>query len=180
MKARTFIPTICAALALVVPAAHARGVVPAHASGVVTITAARHLEPTDLVTIVRAVALRAGKYQVEVENTSAIGYINTFTWEPSDVITLTAITSSKGGTCHIANNMILCTASKRGIAPPACTCRAGGSMEVNFTATGNLPTFNGRYWTYYGFTNKTDVNQMTRVPDHIPSFAPAGTTPAAL
>ena len=47
-------------------------------------------------------------------------------------------------------------------------------MEVNFTATGNLPTFNGQWWTYYGFTNATDVNQMTKVPGHIPSYVPPG------
>jgi hypothetical protein len=178
VKARQFILTTCAAFAFVVPAAHASGAAPAApANAVVTITGANHLEPTDVVTVVRALALRTGKYQVEVENTSAIGYINTFTWAPSDAITVTSITSSHGGSCHIANNSIICTASKKGIAPPSCTCRAGGALEVNFTATGNGPTFNGRWWTYYGFTNTTDVNQMTKVPGHVPSYVPTGPAP---
>jgi hypothetical protein len=175
MKVRQFILMACATFAFVVPAAHASGTAPA--SAVVTITAANHLQPTDVVTIVRALALRAGKYQVEVENTSAIGYIKTFTWQPSDAITLTSITSTQGGSCRIASNSIICTASRRGITPPTCTCRAGGSMEVNFTATGNGPTFNGRWWTYYGFTNTTDVNTMTKVHGHIPSYVPTGPPP---
>jgi hypothetical protein len=48
-------------------------------------------------------------------------------------------------------------------------------MTVNFTATGNSPTFNGQYWTYYGVVGSwTHITSMTPVPYHIPSFLTPG------
>jgi hypothetical protein len=152
VKVRTLILTTGAALALVVPAANAA---------------------TDAVTIIRPLNPMAGKYQVEVENTSDIGYINTFNWVPPNEMTIIAITSTKGGTCHLTNNVIMCTGAKHGIAPPKCTCHAGGRMTVNFTATGCSPTFNGHWWTYRGCGSSTDITSMTPVPYHIPSYQSA-------
>jgi hypothetical protein len=153
VNVRRLILTTGAALALAVPAANAA---------------------TDATTIIRPLDLKSGKYQVEVENTSDIGYINTFNWVPPAQMTITAVTSAKGGTCHLANNVIMCTGAKQGIAPPKCTCHAGGRLTVNFTATGNSPTFNGHWWTYYGVGSETNITSMTPVPYHIPSYVPGG------
>src|SRR5207344_1647945 len=98
---------------------------------------------TDAVTIIRYLDPMQGKYQIEVENTSGIGYINTFNWVPPNQMVITAITSSEGGRCSLTDNTISCVGGKDGIAPPKCTCLHGGIMTVNFTATGNLPKFNG-------------------------------------
>ena len=126
---------------------------------------------TDAVTIFRFLDPSAGKYQIEVQNTSGIGYINTFNWVPPPSMTITAITSSEGGRCTLVSGGISCVGGKKGIAPPKCTCLAGGAMTVNFTATGNAPTFNGQFWTYYGIVGShTDITSMTPVPYHIPSF----------
>jgi hypothetical protein len=45
-------------------------------------------------------------------------------------------------------------------------------MTVNFLATSTSPpTFNGKFWTYYGIVGgHTDITSMTPVPYHIPSF----------
>ncbi len=126
---------------------------------------------TDAVTIIRYLDPMQGKYQIEVENTSGIGYINTFNWVPPNQMTITAITSSEGGKCSLSNNTIACVGGKDGIAPPKCTCLKGGIMTVNFTATGNLPHYNGSWWTYYGMVGGyLKITSMTPVPYHIPSF----------
>jgi hypothetical protein len=130
---------------------------------------------TDSVTIIRFLdpTGHPPKYQLEIENTSGIGYINTFNWVPPADMTITAITSTEGGRCAIVSGHIACRGGQKGIAPPKCTCMAGGSMLVNFTATGNEPTFNGQYWTYYGIVGSyTQITSMTPVPYHIPSFLP--------
>jgi hypothetical protein len=128
---------------------------------------------TDAVTIIRFLDPMQGKYQLEIENTSGIGYINTFNWVPPNQMTITAITSTEGGRCSLVNNAISCRGGQKGIAPPKCTCLAGGTMTVNFTATGNAPTFNGQYWTYYGIVGSyMQITSMTPVPYHIPSFLP--------
>jgi len=124
----------------------------------------------DATTIVRYVDLKHGRYQLEVENTSGIGYINSFTWDSPGQLQLTAVTSVFGGRCHIAEDQIVCAGAKQGIAPPSCTCRAGGHMTVNFTATGNAPKFNGRYWTYFGLGSDTVITSMTPVETPIPSW----------
>ena len=130
---------------------------------------------TDAVTIVRFLDPMRGLYQIEVDNTSGIGYINTFDWVPPPNMTITAITSTEGGHCALNNGNISCVGGKKGLAPPKCTCLAGGSMTVNFTATGNSPTFNGQYWTYYGVVGSwTHITSMTPVPYHIPSFLTPG------
>jgi len=67
--------------------------------------------------------------------------------------------------------MISCVGGQKGIAPPKCTCLTGGRLLVNFVATTDrAPTFNGKYWTYYGIVGAyTKITSMTPVPYHIPS-----------
>jgi hypothetical protein len=126
---------------------------------------------TDAVTIIRFLDPVRGLYQIEVQNTSGIGYINTFNWVPPPDMTITAVTSTEGGHCSLVNAAISCTGGGKGVAPPTCTCLAGGSMTINFTATGNQPVFANGYWTYYGVIGGyTQITSMTPVPYHIPSF----------
>jgi hypothetical protein len=133
---------------------------------------------TDAVTVIRFLDPQGHppKYQLEIDNTSSIGYINTFNWVPPANMTITAITSTEGGHCSLVSGNISCRGGKDGIAPPKCTCLSGGSMLVNFTATGNEPVFNGQYWTYFGIVGSyTQITSMTPVPYHIPSFLPTTT-----
>jgi hypothetical protein len=144
--------------------------------------APRHND-TDSVTIFRFLDPSAGKYQIEVQNTSGIGYINSFNWVPPAGMTVTQITSTEGGHCTLSPNpvpgggtpMISCVGGQKGITPPKCTCEVGGVLSVNFLAkTDQPPTFNGKYWTYYGIVGAyTKITQMTPVPYHIPSVMPS-------
>jgi hypothetical protein len=122
----------------------------------------------DAVTTVRWVS--PGTYELDVQNTSGIGYINQFTWVPPVNLTVTAITSSEGGRCALVGGDIQCNGK---IAPPKCTCLAGGDLTVKFTAKGLEPTFANGYWTYYGIVGAyLQIQQMTPVPYHIPSSLP--------
>src|SRR5579862_5368338 len=82
--------------------------------------------------------LSPGVYQLDVQNTSGIGFINTFSWSPPVGLTITAVTSSEGGKCSLLAGDIVCNGK---IAPPTCTCQAGGDLTVTFTANGLQPTF---------------------------------------
>jgi hypothetical protein len=146
MKARRLILTIAAMALLTAPAAVA----------------------SDVTTVIRTVAPLEGKYEVEFENTSRLGYITSVSFVPPAQMKITAVTATTGGKCRIDDNVIRCFAAKKGIAPPRCACRAGGSLIVDFTAKGNLPTFNGKYWQYYGIGGETHVTSMMPVAYYIP------------
>src|SRR5215470_15202332 len=116
MKARTLILTFAAIAMFAAPAALAAS--------------------PDATTVVRYLAPKAGKYQIELENTSGVGYINAFAWVPPTGLTVTAVTKTTGGRCSVVQNEIRCSGAKRGIAPPICVCRPGGFMTVTFRAAG--------------------------------------------
>lgn len=119
----------------------------------------------DAVVIVRWLA--PNTYQLDVQNTSGIGFIDQFVWTPPIGLTITAVTSSEGGKCSLSSGNIVCNGNIR---PPACTCLAGGDLTVNFTATGLEPTFANGYYTYYGMVGAfLQITEMTPVPYHIPS-----------
>jgi hypothetical protein len=125
----------------------------------------------DAVTVITFLDIPRGLYRLSVNNTSGLGYINTFTWVAPQNMNITQITSSEGGKCQLVEGNISCRGGGKGIAPPKCTCLAGGSLTVNFTATGLSPTFNGKYYTYYGIEGGwLHILTMTPVPYHIPSF----------
>jgi hypothetical protein len=122
----------------------------------------------DAVTVVSF--LGSGRYQLDVQNTSGIGYINQFTWVPPPNLTVTAVTSSEGGKCALVGGSIRCNGK---VAPPNCTCEAGGDLTVIFTANGLDPIFANGYWTYFGIVGAyLQIQQMTPVPYHIPSVVP--------
>ena len=146
-------------------------------AGVHSAGAARAADPNtlgkgsaDAVAVVRWVG--PGTYQLDVQNTSGIGYINQFTWVPPGNLTVTAVKSSEGGRCALVGGSIQCNGK---VAPPTCTCLAGGDLVVTFTASGLDPTFANGYWTYYGIVGAfLQIQQMTPVPYHIPSALPSG------
>ena len=109
-----------------------------------------------------------GSYELDLQNTSDFGYVDTFTWVPPVGLTVTAITSTKGGTCVIQSGDIDCSGK---IAPPICTCRPGGSLIVDFTATGNQPIYVNGHILWFGLVgSQTLITSITPVPYHIPSF----------
>ena len=124
----------------------------------------------DAVSVVRWVS--PGTYELDVQNTSGIGYINQFTWVPPANLTVTGVKSSEGGRCTLVGGNIQCNGK---VAPPVCTCLPGGDLVVTFTATGLDPTFANGYWTYHGIVGAyLQIQQMTPVPYHIPSALPSG------
>jgi len=122
----------------------------------------------DAVAIVRWIS--PGIYELDVQNTSGIGYINLFTWTPPPAMTVVAVTKTVGGKCSLTGGYIQCSGK---IPPPKCTCQAGGDLTVTFSAKGLEPTFANGYWTYYGIVGAyLQIRQMTPVPYHIPSALP--------
>jgi hypothetical protein len=81
------------------------------------------------------------------------------------------VTSTQGGRCALVGGAIQCTGK---VAPPKCTCMAGGELVVTFTAKGLEPqTING-VTTWFGMVGAyLQIQQMTPVPYHIPSSLPS-------
>ncbi len=73
-----------------------------------------------------------GHYQLEIQNTSRIGYINTFRWSPPPRMNILAVTSSTRGKCTVdSSGAIACAAT---LPPPKCLCRpSGGTVTIDFT-----------------------------------------------
>lgn len=129
----------------------------------------------DAVTVITFLDIPKGLFRLSVTNTSGLGFINTFNWHPPEGMTITSLARSQGGNCTLASGLVSCRGGKQGIPPPRCTCLGGGSLTVDFYAQGLRPTFNGRFWTYYGVTGaQLQILTMTPVPNHIRSFLPAG------
>jgi hypothetical protein len=120
-----------------------------------------HLSGTDTNVIFRYLN---GSYQLQVLNTSGIGYLNGFTWEPSAGWKVTKIKSSSGASCTLTNaGKIFCNGS---VKPPSCLCTDdGGSVNVNFTAT---PTSTKSGYLFGGSPWQFKITKMTPVPYIIP------------
>ena len=73
-----------------------------------------------------------GKYQLEVQNTSRMGFIDSFRWVPPPGMKILAVTRSSRGRCEVdSSGAIACTAK---LQPPKCLCRpSGGTLTVDFT-----------------------------------------------
>jgi hypothetical protein len=109
--------------------------------------------------VVRVLDESAGKYQVEIENENPTLFVSSFNWIPPSGMTVTAITSSIGGRCHLTGDgFVVCT----GLASPANSATTmGGDIIVNFTATGRQPTWTGSYWIHYGVIGSVQVQEST-------------------
>ena len=57
--------------------------------------------------VIRVLDESAGKYQVEIENSNPLKFVSSFNWTPPSGMTVTAVTSSIGGKCHLTETMIV-------------------------------------------------------------------------
>jgi hypothetical protein len=116
----------------------------------------------DALTVVRS--LGNNHYQLVVSNTSAVGFINTFTWVPPPEATISAVTSTSTGHCELSGGAISC---RLALPPPTCTCNgSGGRVKIGFTA--NLRSSgDARTHGFFGATLR--IGFETPVPYIIPS-----------
>jgi len=103
-------------------------------------------------------------YQLEVLNTSGIGYLDGFTWTPSPGWSVTRIKKVNGASCKLTPaGKIACTGS---VDPPTCLCAAdGGDVSIEFTAA---PTKKNAGYLFGGSAAQFKVTKMTPVPYLIP------------
>jgi len=125
---------------------------------------------SDVSTVIRALGPSPGaaagtrRYQLEVTNTSSIGFITSFSWDPPPGTTVVEITASSKGTCTVSNGEIVCQAS---LHPPTCTCKGdGGRMTIDFTARGEASKPGHAHG---GVGASLNVLTQTPVPYVIPS-----------
>jgi len=116
-----------------------------------------------------------GRFELLVQNTSGIGWIDSFQWVPPPGMTVTNISHTSLGACKVVAGAISCTARLK---TPKCTCRPGGSMTVDFTATGRDPTTQDGHPLTLGVVGSfLRLTKMSPVPYHIPSWLGGVPTP---
>jgi len=105
-----------------------------------------------------------GAYELQVLNTSGIGYVNGFTWTPSPGWSVKKIKKATGANCSvISEGKIHCTGT---VNPPSCLCTGdGGAVSIKFTA---VPTKKDAGYLYGGSAAQFKVTKMTPVPYLIP------------
>jgi hypothetical protein len=105
-----------------------------------------------------------GSYELQVLNTSGIGYLDGFTWAPSPGWTVTKIKNATGANCSLTRaGKITCAGS---VHPPSCLCGAdGGTVTIQFTAA---PTKKNAGYLFGGSAAQFKVTKMTPVPYLIP------------
>jgi hypothetical protein len=105
-----------------------------------------------------------GAYELDVLNTSGIGYLDGFTWTPSPGWSVTRIKNATGAACSLTHaGKIFCTGR---VQPPGCLCTGnGGSVSVDFTAA---PTKKNAGYLFGGSAAQFKVTKMTPVPYLIP------------
>jgi hypothetical protein len=123
-------------------------------------------------------SLGNNRFQVTVQNDSALGTINAFTWVPPHGLRITAVTSSSTGSCRLDSGNIVCRAT---LTAPKCTCVPGGEITIRFkgvtpTVTSTLGGTKHLVTTglQYGSLR---VDSVTPVPYIIPT-SPSEPTPA--
>jgi hypothetical protein len=105
-----------------------------------------------------------GKYQLQVMNTSGIGYLDGFTWEASPGWTVTGIKDTSGADCKVTPAGKISCAGR--VNPPTCLCTGdGGVVSVTFTAS---PTKQKHGYLFGGSPWQFKVTKMTPVPYLIP------------
>jgi hypothetical protein len=108
----------------------------------------------------------SNSYELQVMNTSGIGYLDGFTWVPSEGWKVTRIESSSGAKCTLSPGgagKISCTGS---VKPPSCLCTGdGGIVSIKFTA---VPTKKKAGYLFAGAPWQFKVTKMTPVPYLIP------------
>lgn len=107
------------------------------------------------------------QYQLIVQDASAIGAINAFTWSSPPGLTITAVTGSTGATCSLVEGSISCQGN---LLPPQCLCVGdGGEATIDFTASGGALSDLDGHSVIHGFGwSYLHITQMTPVPYLIP------------
>jgi hypothetical protein len=108
--------------------------------------------------------LSAGNFRLTVINTSAVGFINQFSWSPPPGMTITRIKSSSTGVCRLQGQRIACSAT---LDPPKCTCRPGGRITVDFQGHAKLAKAHVNYGVVHSYV---ELEALTPVPYKIPSY----------
>jgi hypothetical protein len=128
-----------------------------------------HQAGSDADTVVRTVS--PGHYELLIDNTSGIGYIKGFRWTPPTGWTVTAVTKTSGGKCHVVGNGdIVCSGKLR---PPKCLCtQSGGIATIDFAARTPPPQkVNGHPVIYGAVQGTLTITEMDPVPYIVPSTA---------
>jgi hypothetical protein len=108
-----------------------------------------------------------GKYRLLVQSTSGDGFIDSFDWVAGPGFTITKVTASSSGSCAVKGDTIACVGH---LQPPKCTCLPGGSMTIDFTATGDQVKDPKGVVNNYGEAGSyIAIKTITPVPYHIPS-----------
>jgi hypothetical protein len=76
-------------------------------------------------------SLGGNRYELTVQNTSRVGYVETFDWRPPDGDTIVTVSDSSAGSCELVDGRVHCSALH--LKPPTCLCRPGGTETVVFT-----------------------------------------------
>lgn len=105
-----------------------------------------------------------GSYQLQILNTSGIGYLNGFTWAPSPGWKVTALKAVKGATCsRTPAGKISCSGT---VDPPSCLCTGdGGVVSITFSAA---PSKQKHGYLFGGSPAQFKITKMTPVPYIIP------------
>jgi hypothetical protein len=105
-----------------------------------------------------------GTYELQVMNTSGIGYLDEFSWSPPEGWKVTKLKGATGADCSLTDaGKILCSGKVR---PPSCLCSGdGGSVTIRFAAE---PTRKNPGYLVGGGASGTRITKMTPVPYLIP------------
>jgi hypothetical protein len=115
-------------------------------------------------------------WQLVIQNTSRVGYIDSIYWKPPPGATITSVTSSSRGSCSLASDgEISCEGLN--LKPPTCTCLPGGTATVNFVMT-EPNNYRGGGRSTVGIENSgLEIVEMRPILGNIPSArgqSPAG------
>jgi hypothetical protein len=113
-------------------------------------------------------ALGNDRFQLSVQNTGDIGFINTFTWTPPPAMVVTAVANSH---CQLASGKIWCR--DIAIKPPKCTCLGGGVFTLRFdakTKAGAAASKSGKQLAGIFGHSLLVIRKATPVPYKIPAY----------
>jgi hypothetical protein len=71
------------------------------------------------------------RFELSIQNTSRIGYLETFDWRPPSGDTIESVTESSSGSCSLTDGQLHCESLH--LKPPACLCQPGGTETVTIT-----------------------------------------------
>ena len=114
----------------------------------------------DVAFVVRS--LGNNRFELSVQNTSRIGYLETFNWRPPSGDTIDSVTqsSSGSGSCSLANGQLHC--ENLHLKPPPCLCQPGGTETVTITMHTSDPDLSLQ-------GSSVEVTEMTPILKNIPS-----------